>query len=122
MVRLIVFFVLTFVLASLLGHVPVIGPLFERTGCFGIWIVAIGLSFAMTRLGELAVRRQRGKAEVRRLETVGGPVNLGKAGVLLLAQGRPRAALPYLEGAVEVTGPSLDEASIEAMRALGYVE
>ena len=43
---------------------------------------------------------QRGRVELRRLESVDSPHNHGKAGSLLLSQRRPRRAVPHLESAV----------------------
>ena len=99
--RLVVFFVLVIVLAQALAHAPFIGPVFARTGCLGIWVVAAGLSFGMTRLGERLVKGRRTRAEVRRLDLVGGAVNHGKAGALLLLDGSPRRALEHLRLAAE---------------------
>ncbi|HED64185.1 MAG TPA: tetratricopeptide repeat protein [Planctomycetes bacterium] len=99
--RLIGFFVLVFVVRSLLVHVPVIGPLFARTGWIGLWLTAMLLSFVFGRVGERMVRVQRDRAEVRRLLAVDSPHAHGKVGALLLAQGRARAATPHLERAVQ---------------------
>jgi tetratricopeptide (TPR) repeat protein len=99
MARLIGFFVLVVVISSLLGHVPWIGPLFRSTGCIGIWLTAMALSWALTWAGHRAYLMKKDSAEIQRLEAVDSPYNPGKIGALLLAQGRTRKALPYLERA-----------------------
>lgn len=99
MARLIGFFVLVVVISSLLGHVPWIGPLFRSTGCIGIWLTAMALSWALTWAGNRAYRMKKDSAEIRRLEAVDSPYNHGKIGSLLLAQGRTRKALAHLERA-----------------------
>ncbi len=99
--RLVVFVVLVLLLARLLTVVPWIGPFFARHGFLGIWVVAIVLSLVVTRYGARAVRIQRGRTELRRLEGVSTLVNHGKAGTLLLKQGRPRKAVPHLRAAAE---------------------
>jgi tetratricopeptide (TPR) repeat protein len=99
MLRLVAFIVLAMVLSRVLGVLPLVGPLFARTGIFGVWLTALLLSFAATRYGERALRRRRDRAELRRLETVDNAHNHGKAGALLLARGDARKALPHLERA-----------------------
>lgn len=99
MVRLIVFFALALVLAQLLGALPIVGPIFARTGIFGVWIAALALSWVATRYGERAVHARRDRGELRRLLAVDNAHNHGKAGSMLLAHGRPAKALPHLERA-----------------------
>lgn len=99
MARLVVFFVVAYLLTLVLGHLPVVGPIFARTGIFGIWIVAILLSLGLTHYGNRAVVVRRDRSELRRLEAVDNPHNHGKAGSLLLARGSWRRAIPHLEEA-----------------------
>jgi len=99
MVRLVAFLVLAMILSRVLGVLPIVGPFFAHTGIFGVWVTAIGLSIAATHYGERALRSQRDRAELRRLETVDNAHNHGKAGMLLLARGDARKALPHLERA-----------------------
>jgi len=99
--RLVGFFVLVFALTFLLGKLPLIGGLFARTGCLGIWLTAIALSWAITKYGQRALRMRRDRAEIRRLSAVESPHNQGKLGTMFLAQGRARRALPHLRRAVE---------------------
>ncbi|MCZ6597775.1 MAG: hypothetical protein O7B99_09070 [Planctomycetota bacterium] len=100
MVRLVAFFAVAWVLAVVLGQFPIIGPFFRATGIFGVWITAILLSWLLTHYGNRAYVVQRGRAELHRLESVDSPHNHGKAGSLLLSQGRPGKAIPHLERAV----------------------
>jgi tetratricopeptide (TPR) repeat protein len=97
--RLVGFFVLAVLLASFLGKLPVIGPLFARTGCLGIWISAMLLSWAFTRYGERAFRVRRDRGQIRQLAAVKSPRTEGKLGALYLAQGRRAKALPHLREA-----------------------
>ncbi|MEM7306192.1 MAG: tetratricopeptide repeat protein [Planctomycetota bacterium] len=99
MLRLIGFFVLALILSRVLGFLPIVGPLFARTGIFGIWITALLLAWWLSAYGERMVQRRRDRAELRRLEAVDSPHNHGKAGSLLLAQGRAQRALPHLRQA-----------------------
>ena len=101
MPRLIAFFVLVLVLYSVLGYVPWIGPIFQRAGCFGVWVTAIALSWFLARYGERALRRGRDRAQMRQLEAVGSAYNHGKIGSLYLNQGRVRRAIEHLSQAVE---------------------
>jgi len=98
--RVIGFFVLAVVVASLLGHVPVIGGLFARTGILGILLTSALLSAVLTAVGTRLVAGRKLRSEVRRLEAVGSAHNRGKIGAAYLARGRARAALPHLEEAV----------------------
>ena len=100
MLRLVAFFVVAFVLARFLAHVPVIGGFFRYTGIFGVWITAMLLSFAITKYGQRAVLMPRDAARVRELTTVDTPTNQGKLGALLLSRGRARKALAPLEAAI----------------------
>ncbi|MFT5290457.1 MAG: tetratricopeptide (TPR) repeat protein [Planctomycetota bacterium] len=99
--RFFVFFILVLVLTRVLGHVPVIGVLFARTGLIGVWITAILLSVGMTRWGERTVRVRKSRSQLSQLLQVDTPHNHGKAGRMLLAQGQARAALEHLESATE---------------------
>lgn len=99
MLRWIGFLVCAVVLAQVLSALPLIGPIFARTGIFGVWIAAILLSWAVTHYGERALHARRDRSELTRLDAVDSPYNHGKAGALLLARGRPRRALPHLEAA-----------------------
>ena len=47
MLRLVVFFVTAAALAALLGHLPLVGPLFAHTGFIGILVSAAILSAIM---------------------------------------------------------------------------
>lgn len=100
MVRLAAFFIGVMLLYGLLSRLPVVGPFFHHLGCFGVWITAIALSWAVTRYGERAVRVGRDRAAIRRLLAVGSPYNHGKVGTMYLHQGRLRRALEHLERAV----------------------
>ena len=99
MLRLLGFFVLAYLLVSLLAGVPGIGWLFR--GFFGFWLAAILLGVALTRLSELGVRRARMGSRMRELEAVDSPHNQGKLGSLLLGGGSAARAVPHLERAVE---------------------
>ena len=101
MVRLVAFFLVAMVLYGLLGQLPFLGPFFQRLGCFGVWITAILLSWAVTRFGDHAIRRGRDRAAIRKLEAVGSPHNHGKIGTLFLKQGRVRRSLEHLRLAAE---------------------
>lgn len=100
MLRFIAFMVVAVVLSRLLGWLPVVGPLFARTGFLGIWITALLLSWGFTKWGRRAVRVRRDRVNARQLQAVDSPHNHGKLGSLYLAQGRPRKALEELERAV----------------------
>lgn len=101
MARFVLFLVGAVLLARLLSVLPFVGGLFRATGFLGIWIAALLLSWALTRWGQRAVRVRRHRAELRRLTAVDSPHNHGKAGALLLAQGRLRRAVEHLGRAVE---------------------
>lgn len=99
MLRLVGFFVLTLLFASFLGHVPLIGPLFARTGLLGILLAGALLSAGLTALGARLVAARKLRSEVRLLSQVGSAYNHGKIGAAYLARGRARAALEHLERA-----------------------
>jgi tetratricopeptide (TPR) repeat protein len=94
--RLIGFFVLVWLLASLLGHLPVVGPFFERTSCLGFWVSALLLSWGLGRLSQRAIAVRRDASEVKRQLAVDSPQGHGKVGAMFLAQGRAAKALPHL--------------------------
>jgi tetratricopeptide (TPR) repeat protein len=95
--RLIGFFVLAAVLASVLGRLPLVGPVFERTGIFGILLAAALLSAVLTRVGERVLNARKLRSELASLAAVGNAHNHGKIGALYLARGRPRVAREHLE-------------------------
>jgi len=99
LLRLVGFLALAVVLAALLGHVPLIGPLFRHTGILGILLAAAILSALVTRMGGRLLAGRKLKAELRALSAVGNPHGHGKIGALYLSRGRPRAALAHLEEA-----------------------
>ena len=100
MLRLVGFFVLVAVVASLLGRLPWIGPLFDHTGIFGLLLVAALISVVAGRVGERLVASRKLRAELRSLSAVGNAHTQGKIGALYLARGRARAALAPLAEAV----------------------
>jgi len=99
--RLIVFFVVAAVLAAVLGHLPLIGPLFAHSGLIGILISAALLSAVVSRFGERMLSSRKLRGELRALGAVGNAHTHGKMGALYLARGRPRAALEHLEDAAQ---------------------
>ncbi|MEQ1894763.1 MAG: tetratricopeptide repeat protein [Planctomycetota bacterium] len=99
MLRVFGFFLLALLLASVLRHVPLIGPLFSNTGVFGIFLAAALLSFLFARYGERMLTARKLKNEIRALGAVESAHNQGKLGSLLLARGRARQALAPLERA-----------------------
>ena len=101
MLRLLGFFVVAWILSRVLAVLPLVGPFFARTGILGVWVSAILLSWALTHYGSRAYRMRRDAAELRRLTAVDSPHNLGKAGTLLLAQGRNRRAIELLRRATQ---------------------
>lgn len=98
--RVVGFFVLAVLLASVLGHVPLIGPFFRHTGLIGILLSAALLSAVLTRVGERLLSARRLRSELRVLAAVGNAHNHGKIGALYLVRGRTRAAREHLEEAV----------------------
>lgn len=99
--RLIVFFVLAVALATVLGYVPFIGPLFRHTGLIGILVAAALLSAIVARVGQRLLTARKLRGELLALGAVGNAHTHGKMGALYLARGRPRAALEHLEQAAE---------------------
>jgi len=99
MLRLVCFFALAAAVASVLGHVPVIGPVFQETGIFGILLSAALISAVVTRVGERLFTARRLRSDLRALAAVDSPHNHGKIGSVYVARGRPRPALPHLERA-----------------------
>jgi tetratricopeptide (TPR) repeat protein len=97
--RLAAFFVLAVALSAVLGHLPLVGPLFRHTGILGVLLSAALLSAVFTRLGERLLSGRKLRAELRSLAAVASAHNQGKIGTLTLARGRPRAALAPLEAA-----------------------
>lgn len=101
MLRLAGFFALAVLFAAVLGHLPIVGPLFRSTGIFGVLIAATLLSAFFTRLGGRAVRNRKTRSQVRTLAAVDSAHNHGKIGALYLARGSARRALAHLKRAVE---------------------
>jgi len=93
------FFVLVCVLASVLGNLPLVGPLFRGTGLFGLLLAAALASAFLTQVGARLVAARRVRSQRAALEAVPSAHNRGKLGALLLAHGRARAALAPLEEA-----------------------
>lgn len=98
MLRLTLFFLAAFVLASVLRDAPVVGALF-RVPILGFWFAAILLSAALAWLAERVVAARQFRQRSRALGQVDTPANRGKLGAFLLASGRPREALPHLAAA-----------------------
>jgi tetratricopeptide (TPR) repeat protein len=94
--RVIGFLVLALVLASLLGHLPVVGVFFRGTGILGVLLSAALLSALFTILGQRLLGARRVRSEVQRLAAVDSAHNHGKIGALYLARGRARAAREHL--------------------------
>lgn len=99
MLRLVAFFVLALMLASVLGHVPLVGPFFRHTGVFGVLLAAAVLSAVLTRVGARVWVTRKMRGELRLLAQVGNARNHGKMGALLLARGHARESLAHLEEA-----------------------
>ena len=91
MLRLAGFFVLVWVVMSLLRGAGILGH-----GLFSFWIVAIALSLLLSHAALLLARRRRLSARLRELGNVESPHNQGKLGALLLGSGRARQAVPHL--------------------------
>jgi tetratricopeptide (TPR) repeat protein len=98
--RLLGFFVLAVFLASLLGHVPIVGPVFRHTGILGILLAAALLSAVFARIGERLIVARKLRSELRTRAEVGSAHNHGKIGALYVTHGRPQKALAHLEEAV----------------------
>jgi len=99
--RVIGFFLVALILATVLGQVPLIGPLFRSTGVFGILLASMLLSAVLTRVGERLLSARKLRSQVRGLALVGNAYNYGKLGALYMAHGRAREAREPLEKAVE---------------------
>jgi tetratricopeptide (TPR) repeat protein len=93
------FFALAVLFASVLGHLPLVGPLFRGTGIIGILLSAVILSAVVARVGARLFSRRKLRSELRVLGEVDKPHTRGKLGALLLAHGSARAAIPHLEEA-----------------------
>ena len=52
MPRLLFFLVAAVFLSRILGHLPLVGPLFARTGFLGVLVTALLLSWFLARWGE----------------------------------------------------------------------
>ena len=98
--RIVAFLLLVFLLASGLGHLPVVGPLFRGTGVIGLFLAATLASVVLARVGERLLAARKLRSEIVALGAVESAHNRGKLGLLYLARGRPRAALAPLEEAV----------------------
>ncbi len=99
MLRLACFVVLVLLLRSVLGLVPGVGEFLDRAGIFGIWALAFGLSWFLSRWMERALLVRRDAAKMRVLGAVPSPHNQGKVGAMLLAHGKPKKALEPLRAA-----------------------
>jgi tetratricopeptide (TPR) repeat protein len=103
MFRLVGFFILVFVvlnvLREVLAPVPILGAVLG-VPLLGFWIVALGLSWVLSRFASNAVDRSRQRSLVRTLGAVETPHNQGKLGSLLIQQGRYKRALKPLQDAV----------------------
>jgi len=80
-------------------HLPFVGPLLAHLGFLGYWAVAILVSVLVARLGERLLQHRRLAKRMRDLGVVATPNNQGKLGMMYLAAGRERAAVPLLEAA-----------------------
>ena len=97
MLRVIGFVVGAFVLARLLGHLPLVGGFYRSTGVFGVWIAALLLAWAGTSLATRLVERTRHQRRLRGLGAIDTPHAHGKRGALLLSSGSPKRAVGELE-------------------------
>lgn len=91
------FFVLVLVSLQFLRHIPIIGVLFR--GLFGFWIGAILISWLLTYVSGVLLRRRRLTVRMRELGNVESAHNQGKLGSLMLAHGQARRAVTHLENA-----------------------
>ena len=102
MARLILFFLGTFValsiLRTVLGGVPVIGPLLHIP-LISFWLVAILISVGASKFAAWSLDRRRERAVLRSMGAVDTPHAKGKLAGVLLSQGRTRRALPLFEEA-----------------------
>jgi tetratricopeptide (TPR) repeat protein len=96
--RLVMYFVGTLVLLSVLRQLPWIGGIFQ-VPLLGFFIAATVLSALIAWWTRTTVDRGRQKRLERSLGAVDTPHNQGKLGSLILAQGRAVRAIPYLERA-----------------------
>jgi tetratricopeptide (TPR) repeat protein len=96
--RLAFFFLAALVLTGLLRELPYIGAIFQ-VPILGFWVTAILLAGALTYGAQRLVVARRLRNRVRDLGIVDRPANQGKLGALLLASGRAKDALSYLEAA-----------------------
>jgi tetratricopeptide (TPR) repeat protein len=97
MLRMAGFFVLVLVSLQFLRHIPIIGVLFR--GLFGFWIGAILISWLLTYVSGVLLRRRRLTVRMRELGNVESAHNQGKLGSLMLAHGQARRAVTHLENA-----------------------
>jgi tetratricopeptide (TPR) repeat protein len=97
--RLLCFVALVLVLRFVLGFVPVVGDVLSRSGLIGLWVLAIALSWFLSRWTERALLRRRDASKMRALEAVPSAHNQGKVGTMRLAHGRAKVALEALEKA-----------------------
>lgn len=99
MLRLVGFFALVLVAFNVLAMLPVVGPLLQRLGFLGYWVVAILVSVLVARASERLLESRRHRKRLRDLGAVDTPNNQGKLGLLYLQTGRLRSAVPLLEAA-----------------------
>jgi len=99
MLRLIGFFLLVIISLPILRQIPIIGSLFR--GLFGFWIGAILISWLLTYVSGVLLRRRRLSVRMRELGNVESAHNQGKLGSLMLAHGQARQAVTHLEQAVQ---------------------
>ena len=107
MARLLIFFVCVFILTGFLAQLPVVGALF-RIPFLGFWFTALLVSAVAAKLGAEAIDAGARRRLERSLGAVDTPHHKGKLGVLLLAQGKVRRAIPLLEAASEGDPGSLE--------------
>lgn len=100
MLRLVGFFALVLAALLVLRELPLVGGLF-RIPLVGFYLAAIVVSGLLAWWGRWALDRARYRGLERELGRTDTPRNRGKLGALLLAQGRPRQALPHLLAAAE---------------------
>lgn len=107
MLRLVGYFALVFVALYVFRHIPVLGELF-RIPLLGFIVAAALVSAGISWYAVHALDARRARAMVSRLGAVDTPHNQGKLGSFVLAQGRPRKAIPHLERAVAGEGESAE--------------
>ena len=98
MPRLIGYFVLVMLVATVLQRLPGVGGWFR--GLFGFYLTLLLVAAVGGWAAEHWRRRQRLERELARLRQVDTPHNQGKLGALLLAHGRVQEALAPLETAL----------------------